>query len=504
MGNPGSPRARMFGTVDAGKVETRLFINNEFCKSAAGKTFPCVNPATEEVVCHVEEATAADVDLAVKAASAAFALGSPWREGDATVRRDLMLKLADLLERDSAYLRDLEALDNGKPAQKAMRGYGSFMDVRLTVQCIRYYAGHADKVCGKTVPVDGKFLNMTLHEPVGVVGVIIPWNFPVLMMAWKLGPILATGCTCVIKTSEKTPLSALHVAKLIKEAGFPPGVVNVLSGFGPSAGEPLARHMGVHKVAFTGSTAVGKLIQKCSAESNLKKVTLELGGKSPLIVCDDADLDQAAMAAHIGLFLNQGQCCCASSRLFVQEGIYDAFVAKVVAHARSLKAGSQFDDDTTHGPQVDDLQFNRVMGYIESGKKEGAKVLCGGDRLGSKGYFIQPTVFADVKDEMKIAQEEIFGPVMSILKFKTLDEVIERANKTVYGLAAGVCTRDIGKALKLAKAVRAGTVWINCYDQFDAASSFGGFNQSGVGRELGEYGLWNYIEVKTLCIALDR
>lgn len=321
---------------------------------------------------------------------------------------------------------------------------------------------------------------------------------------WKLSPILATGCTVVFKTSEKTPLSALHMAKLIKEAGFPKGVVNVLSGFGPTAGEPLARHMDVRKVAFTGSTAVGKLIQKFAAESNLKNVTLELGGKSPLIVCDDADLDQAVSAAHVGLFLNMGQCCCASSRLFVQDTIYDKFVEKVLETVKGIKPGPQFEGTSNHGPLVDSIQFNKVLNYIESGKQAGAKCLAGGGRQGNQGYFVQPTVFTEVTDDMQIAKEEIFGPVMSIMKFSSLDEVIERANNTTYGLAAGVCTRDIGKAIRLAKAIEAGTIWVNCYNVFDAANAFGGFKMSGQGREMGEYALKNYIEVKSITIPIDR
>lgn len=486
------------------ELETRLFINNEFVNSVSGKTFATVNPTTEEVICHVQEAGEKDCDLAVDAAAAAFALKSPWREMDATGRRDLMNRLADLIVRDRDYLQQLEALDNGKPLAKAGEGYGTSTDLHLVIQCLRYYAGWADKIEGKVTPVDGKFLSMTFHEPVGVCAQIIPWNFPLVMLAWKLGPALATGCTVVLKTSEKTPLSALHVGKLIREAGFPPGVVNILTGFGLTAGKPLALHPKVDKVAFTGSTATGKLIMKYAAESNLKKCTLELGGKSPMIILDDADLDQAVLAAHVGLFLNQGQCCCAGSRLYVQEGVYDSFVTRAVELANAIKVGDQFDPTTTQGPQVDSIQFNTVMEYIQSGKQQGATLATGGERALPKGFFVQPTVFTDVTDEMKIAQEEIFGPVMSIMKFKNLDEVVERANKNMYGLGAGVCTRDIGKALRLAKEIRAGTVWINCYDKFDCAQPFGGFKQSGVGRELGEYGLWNYVEVKSVCVPIDR
>jgi len=451
----------------------------------------------------VQEADEADVNIAVDAACAAFALGSPWRSMNASGRRDLLNRLTDLIVRDREYLEQLEALDNGKP-QKQNGWYGTETDLHLVINCLRYYAGWADKIEGKTVPIDGGFLSMTYHEPVGVCGQIIPWNFPLLMLAWKLGPCLATGCVTVLKTSEKTPLSALHVAKLIQEAGFPRGVVNILSGYGPTAGAAIAKHMKIDKVAFTGSTAVGKLIQQYAAQTNLKKVTLELGGKSPLIVLEDADIDAAVMTAHVGLFLNHGQCCCASSRLFVHESIYDQFVAKAVEKARAIKVGPQFDGSSQQGPQVDDLQFKSVMRYIQLGKTEGAKVVAGGDRALDKGFYVQPTVFADVTDDMTIAREEIFGPVMSILKFKTIEEAIERANATMYGLAAGICTRDIGKALRFARDLRAGTVWVNCYNKFDSAQAFGGFKQSGVGRELGEYALANYIEVKSVCIPIDR
>ena len=323
------------------------------------------------------------------------------------------------------------------------------------------------------------------------------------MAAWKLAPSLAVGCTVVLKSSEKTPLTALHLAKLIKEAGFPPGVVNILSGFGPTAGEPLARHPHVDKVAFTGSTAVGHKISQYAAESNLKRVSLELGGKSPLIVLDDADIDEAVNTAHVGLFLNQGQCCCAGSRLYVQESVYDKFLDAAVQKAKGIKLGAYTEKNVEQGPQVDSIQFQKVMGYIESGKKEGAKVALGGDRHGDKGYFVQPTIFVDVGEDMKIAKEEIFGPVMNIFKFTTDSEVIERANKTIYGLAAGICSKNGGRAIAMANQLRAGTVWINTYDIFDAAAPFGGYKESGHGREKGEEALDNWTETKTVYLALD-
>lgn len=478
----------------SGPFETRLFINNEFVKAKSGKQFATVNPATEETIAHVEEAGAADVDLAVQAANAAF---PAWQATAYSKKRDLLYKLADLIDQNRDYLASLESLDNGKPLNNA--GYSSRGDLELTVQCFRYFAGWADKIHGKVLPVDPPQFALTRHEPIGVVGQIIPWNFPLLMLAWKFAPALATGNTLVLKTSEKTPLSALAVCKLVKEAGFPAGVVNVLSGYGAPAGDAIVRHPLVGKVAFTGSTAVGKRIMATCAET-VKRVSLELGGKSPLIVMDDADLDQALLYAHVGLFLNQGQCCCASSRLFVHEAIYDAFVAKATAQAKGRVVGDPTDAKSDQGPQVDKLQFDKVMSYIDAGKKAGAKLVTGGARAGTKGYFIQPTVFADVTDDMVIAKEEIFGPVMSILKFKTLDEAITRANATEYGLAAGIMTKNITTALKAATALRAGTVWVNCYDAFSAVAPFGGFKESGIGRDNGEYALENYTDVKCINI----
>jgi aldehyde dehydrogenase (NAD+) len=475
---------------------TRLLINNEWVNSVSGKRFPTINPATGEVICEVAEADAADVDKAVKAARAAFTNGE-WSKMSATQRGELLYKLADLIEQNIEELASLETLDNGKPLNDSLNA-----DLALVIACYRYYAGWADKIQGKTIPINGPYFCYTRHEPVGVVGQIIPWNFPLLMQAWKLAPALATGNTVVLKTAEQTPLSALRIGELIIEAGFPPGVVNILSGYGPTAGAAISHHMDIDKVAFTGSTEVGHLIMEAAAKSNLKRVTLELGGKSPNIVFADADMNAAIAGAHNGLFFNQGQCCCAGSRLFVEESCYDEFVERSVQRAKDRIVGDPFEDKTEQGPQVDQEQFNKVMSYIESGMREGAQMLCGGSQIGNRGYFIQPTVFADVRDDMKIAQEEIFGPVMSIIKFKDINEVIERANKTMYGLAAAVWTKDISKAHTIANSVRAGTVWVNCYDVFDAAAPFGGFKQSGIGRELGEYGLQQYTEVKTVTIKL--
>ena len=475
---------------------TQLLINNEWVESASGKRFETIDPATGEVICDVAEADAPDVERAVAAARAAFE-GGDWSKMSATQRGALLYKLADLMEENKEELARLETLDNGKPLNDSLNA-----DVPLAIACYRYYAGWADKVQGKTIPINGPYFCYTRHEPVGVVGQIIPWNFPLLMQAWKLAPALATGNTVVLKTAEQTPLSALRVGELILEAGFPPGAVNILSGYGPTAGAAIAHHMDVDKVAFTGSTEVGHLIMEAAAKSNLKRVTLELGGKSPNIIFADADMEQALAGAHFGLFFNQGQCCCAGSRLFVEEKCYDEFVAKTVEVAARRTVGNPFDPNTMQGPQVDKVQFDRVMGYIETGVREGAQMLCGGTQVGDRGYFIKPTVFADVQDDMTIAREEIFGPVMSIIKFKDIDEVVRRANNTMYGLAAAVWTKDIGKAHAIAHSVRAGTVWVNCYDVFDAAAPFGGFKQSGMGRELGEYGLQQYTEVKTVTVKM--
>lgn len=478
---------------------TKLFINNEWSKSVSGKTFPTVNPTTGEIITYVDEADKVDVDKAVKAAQDAFRFGSPWRKLDASERGKLLNRLANLIERDRAYLASLETLDNGKTYGDAYR-----IDLDLVIKVYRYYAGWSDKIHGKTIPIDGNFFTYTRHEPVGVCGQIIPWNFPLLMQAWKLAPALAAGNTVVMKPAEQTPLTALYVADLIKEAGFPPGVVNIVSGYGPTAGGALTSHPGVDKLAFTGSTEVGKLVMEAAAKSNLKRVTLELGGKSPNIVFKDADLDHAIQTSSFGLFFNQGQCCCAGSRIFVEADIYDEFVQRSVEDAKNRAVGDPFNPKTEQGPQIDQEQMNKILDLIDSGNKEGAKMLCGGGRHGDRGYFVRPTVFADVQDHMRIAKEEIFGPVMQILKFSSVDELLERANKTEYGLAASVFTRDIDKALYFSSGLRAGTVWINCYDVFGAQVPFGGFKMSGIGRELGEYGLQQYSEVKTVTVKIPQ
>src|SRR5688572_28184124 len=386
-----------------------LLIGGKWQDSVSGKTFATIDPTTGDTICQVAEGDKADVDLAVKAARKAFEDG-PWPKMNASDRGRLLNKLADLIEKNKEELAALESLDNGKPYRDALAA-----DLPLTIKCYRYYAGWADKIHGKTIPVEGPFFCYTKHEPVGVVGQIIPWNFPLLMQAWKWGPALASGCTVVLKPAEQTPLTALKVGALAQEAGIPDGVINIIPGYGPTAGAAISGHMGIDKVAFTGEYTTGQIIMEAAARSNLKRVTLELGGKSPNVVFADADLDAAVEGAYFGLFFNQGQCCCAGSRLFVEEKAYDAFVEKMLAKAKARKVGDPFDPATQQGPQVSQEQFDRVMGYIEAGQKDGAKMLLGGGRVGDRGYFVQPTVFADVQDEMKIAKEEIFGPVMSIL-----------------------------------------------------------------------------------------
>ncbi|KAG8183001.1 hypothetical protein JTE90_017089 [Oedothorax gibbosus] len=442
--------------------------------------------------------TQADVDKAVEVARRAFKRGSVWRTMDASERGRLIYQLAALIKRDIDYIASLETLNNGKPYAEA------YFDIECTIGCLEYYAGYADKFHGKTIPADGSVLSFTKLQPKGVCGQIIPWNYPMVMLSWKLGPALATGNVVILKPAEQTPLTALYTAALAKEAGFPPGVINVLPGYGPTAGAAISAHPRVDKVAFTGSTEVGKLILQAAGASNTKRVTLEMGGKSPLVIFNDADVDEAVEIAYNALFANMGQCCCAGTRTFVQSKIYDEFVAKSVAKAQKRVVGNPFDDATDHGPQIDKEQFNKILDLIESGKREGARLACGGSRAGDKGYFVAPTIFADVKDNMRIAKEEIFGPVMQVLKFETLEEVLERANETYYGLGSGVVTKDLNTALMFSQGIEAGSVWVNCYDHTTQQTPFGGFKMSGQGRELGEDGLHEYLEVKTVTIKIPQ
>uniref|UniRef100_A0A9J7ZNJ8 Aldehyde dehydrogenase 1 family, member A2 n=1 Tax=Cyprinus carpio carpio TaxID=630221 RepID=A0A9J7ZNJ8_CYPCA len=439
---------------------TKIFINNEWHASVSGKVFSTYNPATGEKICDVQEADKADVDKAVQAARSAFSLGSVWRKMDASERGRLLFKLADLVERDSAYLATLESLDTGKPFLSSF-----FVDLQGTIKTFRYFAGWADKIHGSTIPTDGEYFTLTRHEPIGVCGQIIPWNFPLVMTAWKLGPALSCGNTVVLKPAEQTPLTCLYIAALIKE--------------------------------------VGKLIQEAAGKSNLKRVTLELGGKSPNIIFADADFELAVEQAHQGVFFNSGQCCTAGSRIFVEEPIYEEFVRRSVERARRRTVGNPFDPTTEQGPQVSAEQQSRVLELIQSGITEGAKLECGGKAPPSKGFFVEPTVFSDVQDHMRIAKEEIFGPVQQIMKFKTIEEVIERANNTEYGLAAAVFTTDLNKAMTVSAALQAGTVWINCYNALSCQCPFGGFKMSGNGRELGEIGLKEYTEVKTITMKMS-
>lgn len=473
----------------------KMYINGEWVESVSGQTFDTLNPATGEILATLYEAGPDDVDRAVEAARVAFDNG-PWSKMSAAERSRLIYKLADLMETHSEELAQLDSLDNGKPIRETTNA-----DVPLAIEHFRYFAGWATKMMGQTIPVAGDFFNYTRHEPVGVVGQIIPWNFPLLMAAWKLGAALATGCTVVLKPAEQTPLSALYLAQLAEEVGIPNGVLNVIPGYGETAGAPLVSHPKVNKIAFTGSTAVGKSIM-AEASRTLKRVTLELGGKSPNIILPDADLTRAIPGALSGIMFNQGQVCCAGSRLFIQKKAFDNVVADLVTHSKSIKQGEGLHPETEMGPLVSKEQQDRVVNYINQGKNEGAELLTGGT-YSERGYFVEPTIFADVDDNMTISKEEIFGPVVCAMPFDDLDEVIERANNTEYGLAAGLWTENVRNAHYVANRIKAGTVWVNCYNVFDAASPFGGFKSSGIGREMGSYALNNYTEVKSVWINMN-
>ena len=489
---PASSSSQQFSAPEVRR--TQALIDGQWTDAASGETFETINPVDESVICEVARCGEKDVDRAVKAARRALEDG-PWSTMDARDRGRLLYKLAEALEDNFDELAALEVLDNGKPIGEARGG-----DLPLVIDCIRYYAGWADKIHGDTVPVRGNFFTYTRREPVGVCGQIIPWNFPMLMVAWKWGPALATGNVIVMKPAEQTPLTCLRMAELAQEVGFPDGVINVLPGYG-DCGAALVSHPDVDKIAFTGSTETGQKIMRSAADT-LKRTTLELGGKSPNIVFADADMDAAVAGAEVALYLNQGQCCCAGSRLFVEKAVHEEFVGRIVERAAKRRLGNPYDPETTQGPQIDQAQFDKIMHYIDEGKKAGATLATGGQRFGEKGFFVEPTVFDNVSDDMLIAQEEIFGPVMSILPFEDSDEVIERGNRTFYGLAAAVWTRDVQKAHHLAHKLKAGTVWVNCYDVFDAGASFGGYKMSGIGRELGEAALQNYTELKTVTVAM--
>ena len=473
----------------------KLFINGRWVDSVSGKAFDTLNPATEKVITSVAEGDSADIDLAVAAAREAFENG-PWKKTDARDRGRILLKIAGLIERNKDELALLDTLDNGKPINETTKA-----DIPLVIDCFLYYAGWADKIHGETIPVRGDFFNYTLREPVGVVGQIIPWNFPLLMAAWKIAPALACGNTIVLKPAEQTPLSALRLGEICQEAGLPDGVLNIVTGYGPTAGAALAEHMDVDKIAFTGGSATGRIIMQ-AASKNLKRISLELGGKSPNIVFADSDIDSAVDGAMTGIFFNQGEVCCAGSRLFIEKSIHEEFIDKLSNKAANMRVGNPEDTGTQMGAQVSKEQFDKILGYIETGKQEGAKLVIGGERCGERGYFIKPTIFDAVDNNMRIAKEEIFGPVVSAITFDDVSEVVKQGNLSIYGLAAAVWTKDIKKAHRLARDLKAGTIWINTYNAFDAASPFGGFKQSGFGRELGVHALELYTHVKSVWINL--
>ena len=475
----------------------KLLIDGEWVAAASGRTFETLNPATEDRLAEVAHGEAEDIDRAVRAARRAFDYDAPWRRMSPSARGKLIWRIGDLIEEHADVLAQLESLDNGKPV-----GIARIADVPLAADLFHYMAGWPTKILGDVTPISapGEYLSYALREPVGVVGQIIPWNFPLLMAAWKLGPVLACGCTVVLKPAEQTPLTALYLGELLLEAGLPAGVVNIVTGFG-DAGAAISGHPGVDKVAFTGSTEVGKLIVQ-AASGNLKKVSLELGGKSPNVVFADADIDAAVRGAANGIFFNHGQCCNAGSRLYVQSSAFDEVVAGVAEQAKSITVGDGLDPKSQMGPLISDEQFAKVLGYLESGREAGAEAVVGGGRVGERGYFVQPTVLTNTTGDMKVVREEIFGPVVCAMPFDDPDEILPIANDTNYGLAAGVFTRDISKAHRMAARLRAGTVWVNTYHVFDAAQPFGGYKESGWGREMGHQVLDNYLETKAVCVAL--
>ncbi|KAI3443793.1 hypothetical protein Pfo_000458 [Paulownia fortunei] len=471
---------------------TKLFINGQFVDSLSGKTFETIDPRTEQAITNIAEGDKEDVDLAVRAARQAFDHG-PWPRLPGSERRRIMMKFADLIDENVEELAALDTINAGK-----LYSVGKTVDIPAAAETIRYFAGAADKIHGATLKMSRELQAYTLHEPIGVVGHIIPWNFPTQMFVMKVGPALAAGCTMVVKPAEQTPLSALFYAHLAKLAGIPDGVLNVVTGYGYAAGAAISSHMDIDKVSFTGSTEVGRLVMQAAATSNLKAVSLELGGKSPFIVFDDVDVDKVADLALLGTLYNKGEICVAGSRVFVQEGIYDKFIVKLVERAKKWIVGDPFDPNVHQGPQVDKKQYEKILSFIDHGMREGATLLTGGKAYDRKGCYIEPTIFTDVTDDMTIAKEEIFGPVMSVMKFKTVEEVIKRANGTKYGLATGIMTNDLNIANTVSRSIRAGVIWINCYFAFNNDLPYGGYKMSGFGRDFGLESLNKYLQVKSV------
>lgn len=482
------------------EIMTKLFINGRGQDSAGSITIPVVNPATGAAIASVPDATSEDVDSAVAAARASFE-NKTWRGKDSSEKELILWRFADILEQHKDELAALECSENGKTLREALRA-----DVAPAIDALRYYAGWVRRIYGETIPVDGPYLNYTLREPVGVVGAIVPWNYPSCIAMWKVAPALACGCSIVLKPSEMTPLTALKIAEYGTEAGLPDGVLNVITGYGQTTGSTLSLHMDVDKISFTGSIRTARELLKASGESNLKRLSLELGGKNPNIIFPDADMEGALKSAFWGIFANKGEVCSSGSRVLLHADIHDEFVGRLAEKANAMKVGDPLDPTSEMGSQISGKQMERILGYIESGKREGAKLLSGGERdiegAKSKGFFVRPTVFADVKPTMRIAQEEIFGPVLAAIKFKDEAEAVEIANSTIYGLVSAVWTKDIKLAHRVASEIKAGSVWINTYNGFDSASPFGGYKQSGFGRDLGAYALDQYTNVKSVWVAL--
>lgn len=478
----------------------RHFIAGKYVDGKTSTAIEVRNPATGELIASVPDASAEDVDRAVAAARSSFEAAS-WRGKDPSEKERILIRVADLMAQHREELAALESLENGKTFREAVRG-----DINPGIDSFRYYAGWVRRIYGETIPVDGPFLNYTLREPVGVVGAIVPWNYPTCIATWKIAPALACGCSVVLKPSELTPLTALKLAELCAEAGVPEGVLNVITGYGATTGDAMARHMDIDKISFTGSIRTARSLLKASAESNLKRLSLELGGKNPNIIFPDCDFDQAVDAAFWGIYANKGEVCSAGSRLLVHESVHDRFVDKLVHRAKSMKVGDPFDASSEMGSQISAQQLDRILSYVQSGRDEGARLCCGGarDREGAKakGFFMTPAIFTDVKPDMKIAREEIFGPVLATIRFRNEDEAAQIANSTIYGLVSAVWTRDIRVAHRMAARIKAGSVWINTYNGFDSASPFGGYKQSGFGRDLGSCALEQYTNVKSVWVAL--